>query len=32
MSLKIDHDMMFKKRKDKVLEKENIIKELEEER
>lgn len=32
MSLKIDHDIMFKKRKDKVLEQENKIKLLEEER
>lgn len=32
MSLKIDHEMMFKKRRDKVLEQENKIKQLEDER
>ena len=32
MSLKIDHEKMFKKRKDKVVEQENKIKQLEEER
>ena len=32
MSLKIDHEIMFKKRKDKVLEQENKIKILEDER
>jgi hypothetical protein len=32
MSLKIDHDKMFAKRKEKIIEKENKIKILEEER
>lgn len=32
MSLKIDHEKMFKKRKDKVVEQENKIKQLEDER